>query len=149
MNVILLKDIRKIGRKDEVKTVSDGYALNFLIPQGLAKQATPDELRGLNERKRVVDQTRAKRMETAKALVASLKNAQVVIRAKTEGGKLFTAIHEDDVKRALAEQHPEPAAGTYAVVFDAPIKKPGEYRVLLDFGEGITAPIALSVLPQE
>lgn len=127
MKVIFLKDVGGAGRTGEVKDVSDGYAMNFLIPRGLAGQATPDTLAA--HEKRVAAETAAKKEEAEKLATAiqSLEGARVEIKARaTEKGGLFKSIGTKEITAAIAVEWnihiPESV-----IVLMQPIKTMGEY----------------------
>lgn len=105
MKIILMHDVGGVGKRHEVKDVSDGYALNFLIPRGLAEQATKEKLAA--HEKHVAEDTakKAKEGEALKAAVKSLNGAriQLTVRA-TEKGGLFKTIGPQEIARALREQ---------------------------------------------
>jgi large subunit ribosomal protein L9 len=105
MKIFLLKDIPGIGKKYDIKTVSDGHAGNFLIPRGLAKQATAEDEKNL-ESLRATDQERRNGEE--KHLIAFLDtlsaNPIVFTEKANEKGHLFAAIHPERVAKALSER---------------------------------------------
>ena len=106
MKVILLKDVRGLGKKLDIKDVADGHAQNVLIPQGLVEVATGAALKRAEVLKRDLE-LKAKKAESA--LVANLKKlhgAEVVISAEAnEKGHLFAAIHREAILDALFKQH--------------------------------------------
>mgnify|MGYP001600522421 FL=1 len=85
MKIILLKDVPKVGRRYDVKDVADGYALNLLIPKGLAKIATPDAVKKIEETKKN-DLTQKKiQEELLLKSLESIKNITLVIKGKANG----------------------------------------------------------------
>lgn len=105
MKVILLKDVKKLGRAHETVEVADGHALNFLIPGKLAVAATPNALKEAGVRQKVAI---ARRELDAKLLaqnLASLAEARIVIKAKAnEKGHLYDAVGEPEIALAAKEQ---------------------------------------------
>src|SRR3989344_999724 len=83
MKVILLEDVKKIGRKFEVKNVSDGYAKNFLFPNGLADIATPDALKELEKKKSETDKESRELMKRLEELARTLKERHLEFFVKT------------------------------------------------------------------
>ena len=98
MKIILIKDVKKIGRKYEIKEVADGYALNALIPYGLAVPATPNYLKGMEERKKrdaILKEDFKKAFEYA---VSKLPDGKLHISGKVnDKGHLFAGIHEGQI----------------------------------------------------
>lgn len=106
MKVILLQDVKKIGKKGEVIDASDGYARNFLIPRKLAEEATDTNLHILNNKKENERKQKLAEIEAAQKLAAELKGKEISITAKAgEGGKLFGAITSKDVSALIKEQY--------------------------------------------
>ena len=134
MQVIFLKDVGGVAQKGSVKSVSDGYAQNFLIPQGLAEQATPEKI---TARKALEERETAKRAEEAKALetsVQAVEGARVEIKARaTEKGGLFKAIGAADIARALHEQK-EREIPIPSILLEKPLKEVGEHPVDISGG---------------
>ena len=90
MNIILLENIEKVGFKDEIVTVKNGYGRNFLIPQGKAILATTSSVKVLEEKLRQQATKEEKVIETANATAETLKGLDIKIKAKISGGvKLF------------------------------------------------------------
>ena len=105
MKVIILKDIKGIGRKHETVDISDGHALNYLIPKKLAIPGTPSAMKEAElRRKKEVDQTA---LDTALLAqnIATLAEARIVIRTKAnEKGHLYDAVGESEIRAAAKEQ---------------------------------------------
>ena len=126
MEVILLKDVPKVGQRGEVKNVSDGYAQNMLIPRGLAEKGTPAKIAALKKNKEHAQEERA--AETAKLIekVHAANGQRFEIHAKAdEKGHLYQKL--DAAKVAEAIGVPESV-----VVLDAPLKEVGEHEVKLN-----------------
>ncbi|MGB5824418.1 MAG: 50S ribosomal protein L9 [Proteocatella sp.] len=106
MKVIFLKDVKGTAKKGEVKEVSDGYARNFLLSKGLAKEANQVNLNDFNQQEKSKEIKTQKDEDEAVALGEKLKDAQVTIYAKAgEGGKLFGAITSKDIAEQMKKQH--------------------------------------------
>lgn len=102
MKVIFLKDVKGQGKKGEIKEVSEGYARNFLIPQGAVQIATDGAKKTLDQMAASVQKKKDKEKEDAKALAARLSEMTVVIKAKAgEGGRLFGAITSKQIAETL------------------------------------------------
>ncbi|MDB5224796.1 MAG: ribosomal protein [Candidatus Adlerbacteria bacterium] len=131
MQVILRKDVRGLGRAHEVKNVAEGYAHNFLVPQGLAEIATPEKIAKL-ENASAADAAARKQAEDAQdSLVASLRSKSVTLTLKaTEKGGLFKTVAPKDIAAAIKSQHN--AEVQEAMIHMAtPVKTVGEHTVEL------------------
>ncbi len=105
MKIILLKDISKLGRKYEVKTVSDGYAINMLIPQGQAIAATPDALKRLEAERAKTEGERKVQEELLVKNLEGLKNITLTITGKAnEKGHLFAGLHKEAIAAEILKQ---------------------------------------------
>lgn len=129
MKVILIADVKKVGKKGSVVTVADGYALNVLIPQKKAVTATPDNLKrhekGVAEAKGKADQSAARAHE----LLKQIDEKTLTLEAKAgPTGTLFKSIHESDIVEEIKKQWgieiPESA-----LTLDHAIKQKGTYVV--------------------
>ena len=135
MKVILNADVAKLGKKYEVKNVSDGHALNMLIPKGLVEVATPSSLKALEVKKAAVEASQ-KRME--EVIVKNLK----AIHGKTfemtqkvnEKGHLFAAIHLDQVGALVKAKTSVELPSNYLHT-EKPIKEAGDHEVTVKVGK--------------
>lgn len=106
MQVILNQDVKGQGKKGQLVNVSDGYARNYLLPRGLAKEATNDNLNVLKGKKESLEFKIKTETDEAKAIVEKMKNIEVVIEAKAgENGKLFGSVTSKEVSEELTKQH--------------------------------------------
>jgi len=102
MEVILLKDVEKIGLKGEVKAVKDGFGRNFLLPRGLALVSTAENRKFVEEMKDRARKRYDKRKAEAQKKAAELKDVKLKIEAPSgEQGKLFGSVTADDIREAL------------------------------------------------
>lgn len=141
---MLLQDIRGVGKRNEAKEVSDGYARNFLLPRKLAERATPEALsrvEGLAARRLHERETHRAAAEAEAARVNAL--SLQFHAAANEGGELFGSVTPADIARALKEQ----GISHVEKIQTAPLKKLGTHAVEIDFGEGIKKTVAVTVLP--
>lgn len=105
MKVILLADVKSVGKKGEVINASDGYARNFLFPRKLAQEATTENLHILNQKKENERKKKLAETEAAQALAEKLRGKEVKIAAKSgEHGRLFGAITNKDVADEIKRQ---------------------------------------------
>lgn len=131
MKVILLKDVPKLGRKDDVKDVPQGHALNFLIPRKLAIAATPQQLLTIERRKKEALQHKAIADELVKETFRSVAGKVVPLAEKAnEQGHLFSKVTVDHVVLAV-KQATGATIDAHWVVLANPIKTIGEHVVTL------------------
>jgi len=129
MKVILLKDAPKVGKKYDVKNVSDGYALNLLIPQGLAEVATPAAMKKMEKLKS--EDTAHKKVQED-LLLMNLKAVEGTMLEITEKandkGHLFAGIHKAEISERMKNDKHIDLLPDF-IVLDKPIKEVGEYKV--------------------
>ena len=102
MKVILLQDVKKMGKKGDVIEASDGYARNYLFPRKLAEEATANALHIVNAKKENERKKKLAELEEAQKLAAELKGKEVTINAKAgDNGSLFGAITNKDIAEVI------------------------------------------------
>lgn len=105
MKIILLQDIKGVGKKDQIINASDGYAKNFLLPKKLGLEATKENLNRLASKQRLAEEQKIKELEEAKLQAKEIETKDVKIYVKTgKNGKLFGTITNKEVAVALEEQ---------------------------------------------
>lgn len=130
MEVILKKNVDKLGYKDEVVTVKDGYGRNFLIPQGYAVLATVSAKKAHEETLKQRSHKESKIKEEAEALAAKLNGTSVIVRAKTgESGKIFGSINTIALSEALKAEGVEIDRKSITIK-DEPIRELGTYQAV-------------------
>ncbi|MBC8532043.1 50S ribosomal protein L9 [Gehongia tenuis] len=148
MKVILLKDVKGSGKKDDIINVSDGYARNYLIPRGLASEATAGNLNSINNKKAAVAHHEEMERQNAAALAKDIDKMTVVVKGKCgENGKLFGSITAKEISAVLKEQHKLDIDKKKIEVGDA-IKALGEYSFTVRLYPGITGKLKVSVEAQ-
>ena len=106
MKVVFLKDVKGKGKKGEIKEVAEGYARNFLIKNGYAKEATNQALSELQGQKRLAEKNAAAELQAAKDLKERVEQLEVTIKAKSgEGGRLFGAVSTKQIAEELQKAH--------------------------------------------
>lgn len=134
MKVILLQDIARIGKRFEVQDVPTGHALNYLIPRGMAKPATSENLKNITEQKRKSAAETAKADETRAQTFEKLAGTTVEMQVPAnEQGHLFKGIKAEDIAAEVSNTIGALAAEN--IVLDAPIKEVGEHTISLRRGE--------------
>ena len=148
MKIILLDDVQKLGRRGEVRDVSDGYARNFLIPKKLALSATAGNLKNLDHIKKQANAKADRIKGDAEALRDRIDALSYEERRQaSEEGKLFGSVTSQDIT-AFLEQH-KLAVDRKRVQLDEPIKALGETMVPIRLHPEVTAHLKVSVVRTE
>ena len=137
MKVILLKDIKGTGKKDQIIEASDGYARNYLFPKGLAKEANAANLNAIENSKKA--QQHREDVEKAEAEATARKLAGKVLRVKAsgaEGGRLYGSVTSQELADALEKQYGVKVEKRR--IESANIRNAGEYKVSVWLYDGIT-----------
>ena len=146
MKVIFNTDVKGQGRKGELKEVSSGYARNYLIPRGLAAEATTDNINALKLKEKAKAAQAQRDREQALENAKKLEGVQVVIRAKAGGaGKLFGAVTSQEISDALKEQFCIEIEKN-KIVQAEPIKTFGSYTVKAKLGFEISGNVNVLVI---
>ncbi|MEM9336790.1 MAG: 50S ribosomal protein L9 [Patescibacteria group bacterium] len=134
MKVILLQDVAKVGRRFDVATVPDGHALNKLIPQGIAKPATPENLKQVEARKEKMSSEAAEQDALFAAALEAVDGKEVSLALEAnENGHLYEAVKEEAIMAALKEQGATVTAAQIHI--KSPIKEVGTHEIELHSGE--------------
>lgn len=144
MKVILLKDVKGQGKKDDVIEVSDGYGRNFLIKNGFAVQATATQINSINISKAAEERRKAIEKAEAVKLAAEIEKKSVVVEIKTgETGKLFGALNTQAIADALKKQGIE--IDKKKIVLSEPIKSVGDYVITVKPYAEVSAKLKVTV----
>jgi large subunit ribosomal protein L9 len=128
MKVIFLKDVPRVGKKNDVKEVNDGYALNFLFPHKLAEAATPKSLDSLKKKQNEIIVEREVQEDLLIKNLEEIKGKIITIKGKAnEKGSLFSAIHKKEIRDELQKQNIE--INEEFIVLEKPIKEIGEFEI--------------------
>ena len=145
MRIILLEDIKGLGKRDEVQEVRAGYARNFLIPRKLAIPATDRALAAWEARTAEQEQERAGRLSALRDAVAKINGRKLLFSLKIgEKGEVFGSVAAKDVEQALAAE----GFSAGRVLLEQPVKTLGKREVVVDCGEGIKAVVAIEIIPE-
>ncbi|MBQ3703371.1 MAG: 50S ribosomal protein L9 [Oscillospiraceae bacterium] len=146
MKVIFNTDVKGQGKKGEMKEVSIGYARNYLIPRGLASEATTDNINALKLKEKAKAAQMAREKAEAEENAKKLEGIQVIIRAKAgSSGKLFGAVTSQEISDALKEQHGIDIEKNKIVQAD-PIKTFGSYQVKAKLGYEVNGTVNVLVV---
>ncbi len=147
MKVILLEDVKSLGKKGAIVEVSDGYARNYIFAKKLGLEATSKNLNDLKLKKAHEDKLAQQRLEEAKAFASDLEKVQVTLKIKAgEGGKLFGSISSKEIAQAAKEQL-NLEIDKKKMVLPTPIKAVGTTMVPIKLHPQVTG--ELKVIVQE
>ena len=146
MQVILNQDIKGKGKKGQMINVSDGYARNYLLPRGLAKEATKSNINVLKGKAESLEYKIKTETEEAKAIAEKMKDIKVCVKAKAgAGGRLFGSITSKDVSEALIAQHHIKLDKKKFILPEGGIKTLGTTVVNVKIYTGITGQLSVEV----
>mgnify|MGYP002641613994 FL=1 len=145
MKVLLIKDVKSLGKKGEVKEVKDGYGKNFLIGKGFARHATPEILEQHAQDEIIVAENLEKEVNFLKGIMKKLDKAEIIITKKLgQNGHLFGAVTKEEIAVALQEQHGIEIDKKHINEKSA-IKTIGEHDLDFKLGHGIHATLHVDV----
>lgn len=145
MKVILLQDVKSLGKKGEIVNVNDGYARNFILPKKLGIEATSKNINDLKLQKAHEDKVAAEQLAAAKVLAEELKNKSVELKMKVgEGGRTFGAISTKEIAAAAKEQLGY-ELDKKKISVDEPIKSLGVHNVKIKLHLKVTADLKVKV----
>lgn len=148
MKVILLQDIKELGKKGQIVNVSDGYGKNYLIPRKLVKPATEGAVNDALAKQKAQTEKKARELQNAKEAAKSLEGTEVVVRVKVgENGKLFGAVSSKDVADALKSQK-EIDIDRKKIELAENIKYVGKFKCVARIYAGVTASFTVDVRPE-
>ncbi len=148
MQIILIQDVNNLGGSNEVVSVKNGYARNFLIPQKMAVEASPSNLKQLEERLKQIRKKEEKMLAEINKVIAALQEGPVTIGAKTgTTGKIFGSVTTVQVAKAVREQKGYEIDRRRIQLLDE-IKELGSYKAKVDFGNGNETEISLEIVAE-
>ena len=148
MKVILLQDVKKMGKKGDVIEASDGYARNYLFPRKLAEEATANALHVVNAKKENERKKKLAELEAAQKLAAELKGKEVSIEAKAgESGRLFGAITNKDIAEVINSKF-NLSIDKKKIVMDT-IKVAGGYEIEIKLYPEVSTKMKVIIVPKQ
>ncbi len=145
MRVLLIKDVKNLGKAGEIKEVKDGYGRNFLIAKGFAKLATPEVIEQFKKEQEEKAKREAKEIEELKKLKEKIESITLTIKHKAgANGALFGAITNKEVAEALKKEHGIEIDKKH-IDIHPPIKQAGDFEIDIKLGHGIHAKLNLIV----
>jgi large subunit ribosomal protein L9 len=145
MEVILLEDVKSLGKKGQIVKINDGYARNFVLPKKLGLEATPKNLNDLKLEKARQAKLEAEELAAAKELAGRIEACKVSLSIKTgEGGKTFGAVSSKEIAAAMKEQNGIDI-DKKKLKLDESIKSVGTYEVPVKLHKEVTAKLKVTV----
>ena len=146
MKIILKQDVKGLGRKEEIVNASDGYAKNYLIPRGIAVEATVGNVNEAKNKQQAAKDKKQRELEQAKEFAARLENKTVTIKARAgDSGKLFGAKSGKDIADAIKSQY-DAEVDKKKIVLHEPIKTAGEHQLEIRVYAGVTVNINVNIV---
>lgn len=145
MKVILLQDVKSLGKKGDMLEINDGYARNFILPKKLGVEATGANQNDLKLQKANAEKVAKEQLEAAQALSQQLDKISVTTYIKVgEGGKTFGTITGKEIAQALSQQHGI-EIDKKKIVLNNPIKSEGSFDVAIKLHQKVTAQLKVKV----
>lgn len=145
MQVILLQDVKALGKKGQIVEVSDGYARNFILPKKLGVEANGKNMNDLKLQKANADKVAKEQLEAAKEQAEKIEAATVTVSIKTgEGGRSFGSISTKEIAAAAEKQGL--VLDKKKMVLDVPIKALGNYTVQVKLHKDVVAKLTVKVV---
>ena len=146
MQIVLLEDVKSLGKKGQIVKVNDGYARNFILPKHLGEEATPANLAKLAGQKKCEERLAAEALAEAKKLAADMADKKVKVAVKVgEGGRVFGSVTGKEIAEA-AEAQFGLKLDKKKIVMD-PIKEVGEHQITVKLHKDV--PAVLNVVVEE
>lgn len=148
MQIILIQDVDNLGGRNELVTVKNGYARNYLIPNKYAVEANPSNLKQLEERLKVKAKKEAAMLAEINKVIEVLKASPVKIGAKTgTSGKIFGSVTALQIARAIRDQKGYEIDRKRISIVDE-VKELGSYKASIDFGNGHVTEVEFEVVAE-
>ncbi|HAP93040.1 MAG TPA: 50S ribosomal protein L9 [Desulfotomaculum sp.] len=149
MKVVLLEDVKNLGKKGDVAQVAEGHARNYLLPRRLAVEATEGKMKQLAQLQSAADRKKQLEESKAKELAVQLENLSVRVYSRAgEGGKLFGSVNNKDIVDALLQEHGI-KIDKKKIVLKEPIKKLGTYSLPVKLYPLVKVHLSVAVLAEQ
>ena len=146
MEVVLLEDVKALGKKGQIVKVNDGYARNFILPKKLGIEATSKNLNDLKLQKANADKIAAEQLQAAKDLAADLAEKSITLSIKAgEGGKAFGSVSSKEITKAIQDQLGM-EIDKKKLVLPEPLKTFGTHEVQIKLHLDVTGKLAVKVV---
>ncbi len=143
MKIILVQDVKKLGKRGELKEVAEGYARNFLLPKKLAQIATEKTIQETKRQQEKINQLELENKQKIQQLAQKLNNKKIIILSKSKEGKLFGSVGAKEIEKALKKENLDILEKS--IIMKESIKRLGEYKVKIELGRKISAEIIVIV----
>lgn len=148
MQVILIQDVDNLGGTNELVSVKNGYARNFLIPQKKAVEANPSNLKQMQEKQKQQAKKEAKLLSEINSVITVLKESPLKIGAKTgTSGKIFGSVTSLQISRAIRDQKGY-EIDRKRITINEEVKELGTYKATIDFGNGNSTEVEFEVVAE-
>ncbi len=148
MQVILIQDVNNLGGINELITVKNGYGRNYLIPQKMAVEASPSNIKMMEEKKKQQAKKEAKLLAELNSVIAVLQNGALKLGAKTgTSGKIFGSVTSVQVAKAIKEQKGYEIDRRRITIIDD-VKELGTYKAKIDFGNSNETEVEFEVVAE-
>jgi large subunit ribosomal protein L9 len=148
MDIILIQDVDNLGAANEVVKVRNGYARNFLIPRKFAVEASPSNMKQLEEKRKQIEKKEKKMLSAINEVIAKLKEGALKIGAKSgTSGKIFGSVTSLQLARAIREQKGYEIDRKKISIPDE-VKELGAYKATIDFGNGHSTELEFEVVSE-
>jgi len=148
MKVLLVKDVKGLGKAGEIKEVKDGYGQNFLIGKGFAKAATNAVINQHNAQEKKKAENEEAELRRLKEVKEQLTSLVTTIKKKVgENGHLFGSVTKDEIAHAVHDQHKIQIDKKH-IVHKLSMKEPGEYEIDLKLGHGLHAMMKIEIVSE-
>ena len=146
MDIVLLEDVKALGKKGQVVKVNDGYARNFILPKKLGVEATPKNLNELKLQKANAEKIAAQQLADAKALAEQLEKLSVTVSMKAgEGGRAFGSVSGKEISKAIKDQL-KMDIDKKKFLLPEPLKTFGTLEVPIKLHKDVTAKLVVKVV---
>jgi large subunit ribosomal protein L9 len=146
MKIILLKNVAKLGKALEIKEVAEGFGRNYLIAKGLARAATPENLKWVQGQRAIIQQEAEDELKRTGNVAANLDGLEIELPVKVgDKGQLFEKISGHKIANRLKELGYD--VGKAEITVEQEIKEPGEYTAKVEFEHNLEAQLKIVVIP--
>ncbi|OGW54297.1 MAG: 50S ribosomal protein L9 [Nitrospirae bacterium RBG_13_43_8] len=147
MKIILKEDIKKIGKMGQIVDVANGYARNYLVPKGLALEASTKNIRSLEHEKNIIQEKAKKLKDSAQDIGSRISSMTLTIKAKAgEEEKLFGSVTTMDIAEALLNEGIE--IDKKKISLEEPIKRLGSYSVQIKLHSDVSVPLNIQIIQE-
>ncbi len=149
MKVIFIQDLQGKGKREEIKEVRTGFARNYLIPKGIAIEATPQNIQQMKNQEKSLEKKKQKIVAQAREIRNALKDASVTINSKAgQDDKLFGAVTNEDIAAAIKQQL-SVEVDKHQIIIEQPIKKLGIYKIPVRLCEEVSGEVKIWVVSEK